>query len=240
MLLALDTSTPVTVLALAEDRSLVASLRVRVPGRLEEGLLPAITRFLEAAGRDRAALDTLAVGLGPGGYTSLRIGIATVKGMAVGLETRLVGVGSLRVLARGVGSAHAVGVAFGDARRGEVYGSAYAVSGPSRELVAPVHGTIADVAQHVRERLGGAPCVAVGDAFTAYPELFPLLGASAVRGALLMDTPTPEALLLEAWDAIDRGDFAPLDGLEPHYVKPSDAKLPLRPLRTSLGPDTEP
>ena len=49
MLLALDTSTPVTVLALAEDRSLVASLRVRVPGRLEEGLLPAITRFEPAA-----------------------------------------------------------------------------------------------------------------------------------------------------------------------------------------------
>lgn len=236
MLLALDSSTPALALGLADGDRILAARSVAVEGRLEDGLLPAIEALLLEAGVARTAIRTLAVGLGPGGYTSLRVGIATVKGLAVGLKAQLVGVGTLRVLARGAVAGDGDAVVLTDARRGEVYGTAYRFIGAtSVELVAPVHGSMREVVAHVTGGVGDDGVVAVGDAFGVYPELAAMLGERARVVDASLAVPQPEALLREVWAATARGDVATLEGLEPHYVKPSDAKLPVKPLRTSLG-----
>lgn len=239
MLLCLDTSTAQTTLALAEGDDLLGTLTARAPGRHEETLLPMIERLLESAGRQRSDLRTVAVGLGPGGFTSLRVGIASAKGLAIGLGAELVGVGSLRVLARGLASAHAVSAVFVDAQRGEVYGAAYAFSGESGEtLVEPMHGAPEEVAGLIRARAAGAKLVVGGDALAAHGErLLSALGPSATRAPAVYDRPQPSALYVEAMHTWRREGLASLDALEPYYVRPSDAKLPMKKLRTSLADD---
>jgi len=123
-------------------------------------LLGMADELLTRAGIDWSALERIAVGLGPGAFTGLRVGVATARGLAQSLEVELVGVSSLRALAAGGagdgvavnggvavrgGEAMEEGIAPGmprllavlDARRGEVFAAAYRMSerGLAEELV---------------------------------------------------------------------------------------------------------
>lgn len=239
MLLCLDTSSAQTTLALAEDGRLLASVTAFAPSRHEESLLPALDRLLASVGRERGAVRTVGVGLGPGGFTSLRVGIASAQGLALGLGAQLVGVGSLRVLARGLASSHVASAVLVDAGRGEVYGAVYTFSGDDgAELVAPLHGPVVEVARRMRAAIAGAPVIVGGDALVAHADaVLAVLGPSARRAPRPLDLPQPVALLLETEAALRSEGPTRLDRLEPHYVRPSDAKLPVRPLRTSLAPE---
>jgi tRNA threonylcarbamoyladenosine biosynthesis protein TsaB len=84
-------------------------------------LMPAVDRLMRAAGLGFGDLDALAVGIGPGGFTGLRIGIATAHGIALGSGLPLHPVSSLAALAAGIEADAALPLI--DARRGEVYGA---------------------------------------------------------------------------------------------------------------------
>src|SRR5947207_9014588 len=96
-------------------------------------LLSMADELLRRAGIAWSALDRVAVGVGPGRFTGLRVGIATARGLAQALSIDLVGVSSLHVLAEAaLQSAPAPGegvLAVIDARRGEVFAAAYAAAG---------------------------------------------------------------------------------------------------------------
>lgn len=100
LLLALDTSTQTLTLALVEASGLVREHLVEGPPRKQSERLPdAIRELLERQGVSLGSLDGFVVGLGPGSFTGLRIGLATVKGLAYALGKPVVGVSSLRALA---------------------------------------------------------------------------------------------------------------------------------------------
>jgi tRNA threonylcarbamoyladenosine biosynthesis protein TsaB len=105
-------------------------------------LLPLADELLGRAGIGWSSLERIAVGVGPGTFTGLRVGVATARGLAQSLGIDLVGVSSLRALAEPVlgaeGGARRV-LAVLDARRGEAFVAAYETTdrGPA-ELVAPV------------------------------------------------------------------------------------------------------
>src|SRR5437868_10889303 len=127
-LLAFDTSTPATTVALAiEDENLLTRRHEPAPGERPghvSELLPLALALLAEAGLGVAQLDRLAVGVGPGTFTGLRIGVATARALAHAHDLPLVGVSTLRSLAAGAG-AHGFGaeppttLAVLDARRGE-------------------------------------------------------------------------------------------------------------------------
>jgi tRNA threonylcarbamoyladenosine biosynthesis protein TsaB len=138
IVLGLDTSTPATAVALRlSDGSI---LRARDdpdagdrPGHVTR-LLSLAQALLDQAAVTWRQLDRVAVGVGPGTFTGLRIGVATARGLAQALDVELVGVSSLRVLATGAAASQpqdeqevgAYGVlAVIDARRGEVFAAAY-------------------------------------------------------------------------------------------------------------------
>jgi tRNA threonylcarbamoyladenosine biosynthesis protein TsaB len=83
------------------------------------------SELLEDAGADWRAIDRIAVGLGPGTFTGLRVGVATARALAQALPAELVGVGSLEALAFPVLAERATVVSVIDARRGEVFAAAY-------------------------------------------------------------------------------------------------------------------
>jgi len=128
VLLALDTATQAVTVALADASGVVAeSTRVDAL-RHGELLAPAIADVLARTGIGPQALTRVAVGVGPGPFTGLRVGLMTARTMATALGVPVVGVCTLDVLAAAVQAREPFVVAI-DARRKEVYWARFAASG---------------------------------------------------------------------------------------------------------------
>lgn len=125
LVLALETSTPQTSIALGTEQGVVASAVVSWGRGHSEVTVPAIERLLAWSEIDPGQLGGVAVGLGPGLFTGLRVGISTAKGLAQVLRLPMVGLGSLDVLAYSVRYARERICAVLDAKRGEVFWSFY-------------------------------------------------------------------------------------------------------------------
>jgi tRNA threonylcarbamoyladenosine biosynthesis protein TsaB len=135
-ILAFDTATPATTVALALPDGSVRSRR-HDPGAGERPghqslLLTLAVELLDEAGIGFAQLDRLAVGVGPGTFTGLRIGVATARALSQAHELPLVGVSTLQALALGEGETETV-LAVLDARRGEAFAAAW----PSAQTADP-------------------------------------------------------------------------------------------------------
>lgn len=137
-------------------------------------LLPAIHRALAAAGLGYADLDAIAVGAGPGGFTGLRIGLATAQGIARAHDLELRRVSSLAALAAGAKALPATTgatLALIDARRGELYAALYA---GGRERIPPFAATPEEVIERVAAT--GLHPLAVGDGSVRFSELLEAAG----------------------------------------------------------------
>src|SRR3989338_5093578 len=99
--LSIEPSTKVFSLALSDGRRVLRYRNMTVDKVLEHSIIPAVDRLLASAGVPFKKLDAFAVGLGPGSFTSLRVGLATVKAFAMATGKPVVGVPSLDVIARG-------------------------------------------------------------------------------------------------------------------------------------------
>jgi tRNA threonylcarbamoyl adenosine modification protein YeaZ len=162
MLLAFDTSSAAVTVALADPASgeILASSTTVDALRHGELLAPAIAAALETAGITPRQLTRIAVGVGPGPFTGLRVGLVTARTMGDVLGIEVAGVCSLDVLARQTELALPVAVAT-DARRKEIYWALYdgpAADGSRRRLEGPAVDRPAEVA-HV---LSGLPVIGRG------------------------------------------------------------------------------
>lgn len=159
LLLALDTSTPAVTVALhSGDRVLAESTTVDAR-RHTELLAPAIIGVLKTAGADRRDLTSIAVGVGPGPFTGLRIGLVTARTLGAVLDVPVQGVCSLDIVAAGVADQGSFVVAT-DARRREVYWASY---DGVRRTAGPAVVTPADVTTEL---------AAAGAGARLYPEAF--------------------------------------------------------------------
>lgn len=165
MLLALDTSSAQVTVALSEGADVVLTLSSDRPQQHGEQLAPLIADALERAGIVRQDLTAIGVGVGPGPFTGLRVGLVTARTLGFVLEIPVYGVCSLDVLAV---EAVDTGAVYGDfavatdARRKEVYLASYDDRGT--RLEGPVVGRPADLATDV---------AVVGEGGVLYPEAFP-------------------------------------------------------------------
>jgi tRNA threonylcarbamoyladenosine biosynthesis protein TsaB len=217
---ALDTASPATVTGvLRADGGVVEARDDPPPGSRGDHaarLLPLVEQALAQAGVEWADVDRLAVGVGPGGFTGLRIGIATARALAQANGLPLVPVGSLAALAAGAGGTVAAVL---DARRGEVFAGVWE---SGRELMAPAALAPAELARRLAAL--GAPVQAVGDGAVRFrPELeragvdVPADGSSVHRIS---------AAPLCRLGAV--GEPAERDRLLPDYRREPDAKPPQR------------
>lgn len=225
-LLAFDTATPATTVALALDDESVLTRRHdpgsdERPGHVAE-LLPLALELLDEAGLTLGDLDRIAVGVGPGTFTGLRIGVATAHGLAQAHGVPLVGVSTLRALAAGAGIEAPAVVAVLDARRGEAFAAAWGPAPAAEPLLAPAALAPAALAEAVRRLPSGAVAVGDGairfrDALEAAGALVPEDGSAAhrvdaavhARLAAGMEPEAPETVL-------------------PAYLRLPDAELALR------------
>lgn len=217
ILLGVDTSTAATSVAIADasrTRAFVTHVGSRDHGAF---LAPAIAGCLASAGLDVAALEGVAVGIGPGLYTGLRVGIATAAALADARGIPIVGVSGLDVLARTARPPQAEVIATIDARRAQVFWARYgAASGPAQ----------------TRERLE-APRVSSRDALdeviAARTAAAAAAGAPApvVVGEVATDELThPDAreLLVLARPLLASGGHG-ASGLVPLYLREADVRI---------------
>lgn len=125
-ILALDTSSRRGSVAVFDAGALVARAYHTELSAHAERLAPLVDQVLSEAGIAKATVERVAVGMGPGSFTGLRVGIAFARGIALGLRIPSVGVGSLAAMARAAPpGSNPERVAVLDARRGEVFAQAF-------------------------------------------------------------------------------------------------------------------
>jgi tRNA threonylcarbamoyladenosine biosynthesis protein TsaB len=138
--LAFDTATMWGRFALAEEGRVLQYRPLNVSGSYADALPPVILEMLSEAGRTRDQLRRVAVTIGPGSFTGVRIGVATAKGLAWGLGCELFAVTSLEAMAGALLDEHPdaeAAVPVLDARRGEIYAAYYRRSGGWVTAAAP-------------------------------------------------------------------------------------------------------
>ncbi len=125
-ILCLETSTKNFSLAIAKDEKVLRFRNVRTDRILESSMTSSIDKLLVSCDLNFKKVDALAVGLGPGSFTSLRVGLSTVKAFALATGQKVAGVCSLDVLASGVSEEKTDEICvLVDARRGKVYAAIY-------------------------------------------------------------------------------------------------------------------
>lgn len=223
VVLGIDTATADAVVAVGRGGEVVgeASVGPDDGGRPQHSrvLLGEVERAVEAAG-GWGALERIAVGIGPGSFTGLRIGIATARGLAQARDLPLAGVGTLAALARGI-SEHAEGARRSalpviDARRGQVFAGLYEPSG--QERWRPLVASPQEVAERLAE-LDSAP-LAAGDGAVRFAAELEAVGVTVAP-------PHDTVHRISARHVCALGEVAdatPPDQVEPLYLRPPDAK----------------
>jgi tRNA threonylcarbamoyladenosine biosynthesis protein TsaB len=132
-ILGIETSSRRGTVALTERGQPILALSHDEPGAHAERMVRLVRAAMDQAGWSRHSLDRLGVGIGPGSFTGIRVGIALGHGIALGLDRPLVGVESLRAMARAVpASRPGLRCPLLDGRRGEVFLAAYESDGTTR------------------------------------------------------------------------------------------------------------
>jgi tRNA threonylcarbamoyladenosine biosynthesis protein TsaB len=216
LVLAIDTSTSQVGVALGSGESVVAEVRLVGQRRHAEQLNPAIDHVLEQAGRSLSELAMVAVGVGPGLFTGLRVGVTTAKVVAQVVGCPVVPVSSLDLVARPLAMTGEWVAVVADARRGEVYSAVYA---PGCEKVAE------DAVTSPEDALARFPAEAgkmlvVGTGVSLLPERPGLVDAGAAFAH-----PSPAALVTLASQRWERRECCAAEEVQPVYLRQSDAEL---------------
>jgi tRNA threonylcarbamoyladenosine biosynthesis protein TsaB len=216
--LAVETSTLAGGVALLDDDRLLAEHLVDVRVTHSERLLVTIDRALADAGWTPHDLHGLAVAIGPGSFTGLRIGLSTVKGLATALALPIAAVPTLDAMAAALPFAGLPVCPVLEARKGEVYASLYRWKGAEmRREWDYLALTPAELAHRLTE-----PVIVLGD------------GAGAIDSAYAEPAPPHRRLPSPgsvAWLGAQRlraGDTVGTASLVPLYLRPSEAELKRR------------
>jgi tRNA threonylcarbamoyladenosine biosynthesis protein TsaB len=217
-LVAIDTSSALGSVALFEDGELIAEQVQRLASGHGESLLPAMNALFERHGWEAAGVARWAVDLGPGSFTGVRVGLATVKGVLLATGAELVTVTSLDAVSYGAPTEDLV-VSLVAAGKGELFIQA---KKERRLLLEPSYLRIADVARAVRELGRGTKVVVVGEAATQVD-----WSSMDMPFELRIEAPNdwPRASSVGRL-ALAAAPVADVDGLEPLYIRPPDITLP--------------
>lgn len=220
-LLALDTATLVSSVALASKDRLLAELTLQIKKTHSERLVPNIEQLLAMAGCGRDGLEAVAVSIGPGSFTGLRIGLATAKALAYALKIPLIGVPTLAALAYGCPVPGALLAPTMDAQKGNIYFALYRwQDGALAEIAPPSFQSAAAVAGQLAAR--GEPGLILGEAVELYPDIFRQAGLALASPHIAMPRAASVAFLgASLMSAGIRHD--PMS-LEPLYIRRSEAE----------------
>ncbi len=224
IVLGIETATAQVGCAIGGVEGVFASFHAARGRRHAETLVPAIEFVCSSAQIELHEISAIAVDIGPGLFTGLRVGIATAKAMATALRVPVVGLSSLDLLAHQVRHSSRLIVAVIDGKRGEVFSATYRhVQGGIQRLSEPHVGTAEDLANSLQARREEA--LLVGDGALRYADV--LTGDAGIIQLGTVGTQWPSAgdLVELAHPRAVREEFVQPWELEALYLRKSDAEI---------------
>lgn len=232
LLLAIDSATPVAGVALWQDGKILREEYSDFRQTHSRDLMPMVDRLLTRCERELDDLTALAVTIGPGSFTGLRIGLATIKGLAMAADKAVVGISTLDVLAHNFAYSSALVCPLLDARKNEVYTAFFNVKSeyPQR-LSEDLYYSPEEFVNILRDKkaeLGYEKVILLGNGYLPYAEYFQdaLAGEYLLAPSHLM-FPRAGALADLAAVRAAEGDFDDVRTLRPVYVRLSEAEYQL-------------
>lgn len=221
-ILGIETATLVEGLALLDESGVVASSVRRVKKGHAEHLLPTLERMLSDVHLSTGHLDAIAVSIGPGSFTGLRIGLSTAKGLCFAEGIPLIAVPTLEALASRAPFCHLPVCPMLDARKKEVYTALYDTS---RGDVQVRMDPRAISPKAFLNALSG-PVLFLGEGATVYRDLIlEILGERAYFVPPELFQPWAPAVARLGLARLRRGEIADLRETEPLYLRKSEAEL---------------
>ncbi len=223
LILGIETAALQVGCAIGGHEGVLASFHAARGRRHVETLAPAVEFVCRQARVELSEISVVAVDVGPGLFSGLRVGVATAKALAQALRVPVIGVSSLDLLAFPVRHTSRLIVPTIDARRGEVFYAFYRqVPGGAQRLSPYQLGTPADLASELLAT--GEDCLMVGDGALRYPQMLTEV-ARCEAGDRTNAYPSAASLVELAHPRALREEFGPSWELEPLYLRKSDAEI---------------
>jgi len=237
LVLAVESATELSAVALADESGVLATSTPQRGRRHGESIAPAIAFVCTTTGLSLRQLDAVAVDVGPGLFTGLRVGVSTAKALGFALDVPVVEMGSLELLALGAASSESVGardgapplvVAVVDARRGQVFSARFeALPGSSAGIEPAGEDRLFDPEDLAGELTAlvhqGRRCLCLGDGALRYRPLLEAAGA-VIAPAQLCD---PDVEVLARTGVVRAAACwgRPAAEVTARYLRPADVRI---------------
>lgn len=223
IILAIETATERVSVALGGHDGILALAEVDRGRRHAENLMPAVEFVFGTSGVDRRDVDAIAVDVGPGLFTGMRVGIATAKAVAAALEVPVVTATSLELVAAPFAESDDPVLAVVDARKGEVFSALFRRrDGDFRAVDEARCGSIDDLVESVRER--GQVVTCAGDGAIRYREVLAEESLFRVAGPEFAH-PSASTLVRIAHRRAMKEIWSEPDRVEAVYLRRPDAEI---------------
>lgn len=232
IILGIDSATDAVSVALGEDSRVLAHSEVVSDRQHCEALTPMIDFVCKQADVSFREIGAIAVDVGPGLFTGMRVGVATAKAIAFSLDLPIIGICSLDILASAAPRTDSVSISVIDARRHEIYWSMYRqINNQLTQVLAPRVGPVTELVASVLERFQSAQFVGNG-ALRYQSEIIDALGTSigtSIQGCEFADArfsrPTASAVVAMAHRLAVEERWQSADQLSPMYLRQPDAEI---------------
>jgi tRNA threonylcarbamoyladenosine biosynthesis protein TsaB len=223
-----ETSSKIFSLAVNKDGKVLRYRNLKAAMVLEDSILPALDKVLVSAGIRFSQIDGFAIALGPGSFTSLRVGLATVKAFAMGTGKPVVGIPTLDIIARGVdpGDCDEICV-INDARRDKVYACFYGPRGRKSDYLLCALDDVLKKAHGRTLFVGDALRLYRKDIEGAYQKY--AAGKKSPCKCLFADEkwwyPQSRQMAALAYERFQDKKYDDAAGLQPMYLYPQDCQV---------------
>ena len=224
--LGIDSSGMTATVAIIEDDKLISEFSVNHKRTHSETLMPMIDEIMKASEITPEDLDVIAIAVGPGSFTGLRIGAATVKGFGLALDIPVAAVPTLEGLAMNLWGSDKLVCPIMDARRNQVYTGLYHVNTEAELPEAVLDQTACDI-EEIIEKINtlGEPVIFLGDGVAQFRDIIEEKAAVSVSFAPAMSGLQRAASVAslglryhKAGKTVNADDFTPV------YLRPSQAE----------------
>ncbi len=223
-ILALDTSGQNCSVCIMNEEKVICDFNLSTGTTHSETLLPIIDTLCKFSKIELDDIDVLACALGPGSFTGLRIGIATLKGFCLGAEKKVVGISTLEGLAYNTSEFDGIVCSVLDAKNNNVYAGIYKYenSKPTRitDYITEDLDTLIKILKEYNSKI-----LFVGDGAQSFKERFENeFGDKASFAPIHLNNQLASSIAKAALDRAQNNDFDDMDKLNPLYLKKSQAE----------------
>lgn len=224
-ILAIDTATLVSGVAIANEDKLMAELTLQTRLTHSEVLMPHIQQIMQMTKLEKNQLEAIAVSIGPGSFTGLRIGLATAKTMAYALNIPVIGVSTLAAQAYNCQTtAETLLLPLLDAQKGNVYTAQYRfIDNEFKEITEPSVRNFAELLEEIKD--SGQEAMFLGEAAVKNRQAILEAGGKIRLANPHLIMPRAASVAMLGLKKLKIGEVSNVMDLEPFYIRRSEAEV---------------